>query len=153
VLDPRDQIELRQTVLPLGTAIEVNDRNALSDAGTWTLTPTTGTVVKIADVKDVFPTRRYRAKPPKDAPFQPDLACGAVFGNTGWDARRELAISSDEDATDDLVLDSLPVPPKRVRVPARVRLDDAVLLASPTAFPDRKWTRHDVVLQAVGVTA
>jgi hypothetical protein len=151
LLDPRDRVEVRQTALPFGTAIEVHDRNRLSDGGTWTLTPATGAVLKIEDVRDVFPMRRYRKSPPKETPFQSGLACGAVFGNPGWDARRELAVSSDEAATDDLVLDSLPTPPKRVKVPVRVPLEDALLHASPTRFSERRWTRHDVVLEAVGV--
>lgn len=148
-IDPRDQIEVRQSRLPLGTSLEVHDRNRLSDAGTWTLAPTTPGVTKVGDVTDVFPTRRYRAKPPKEKPFETGLAAGARLGGTGWTLRADLAVSSDENATDDLVLDSLPVPPKRIRIPVRVALADAVLTSAPTLSADRKWTRHGVLLEAL----
>ena len=82
-IDSRDQIEVRQSRLPLGTALEVHDRNRLSDGGTWTLTPISAGLVKLADVTDVFPMRRYRAKPPKETPFQDGLAAGARFGGAG----------------------------------------------------------------------
>jgi hypothetical protein len=151
-IDPRDQIEVRQSVLPLGTDIEVNDRNTLSDPGTWTLTPTTATLAKLADLTDVFPMQRFRRTPPKETPFQSGLISGARFGGTGWDARNALAVSSDEEQTEDLVLDSLPAaaPPRRIKVPVRVLLDDAIRMSAPATALDRKWTRHAVVLEVVG---
>jgi len=148
-IDARDQIEVRQTRLPLGTALEVHDRNRLSDGGTWSLTPISAGLVKLADVNDVFPMRRYRAKPPKETPFKDGLAAGARFGGAGWDTRTTLAVGSDEDATDDLVLDSLPVPPRRARIPVRVAMIDALGIAAPTRAVERKWTRHGIVLESV----
>jgi hypothetical protein len=62
---------------------------------------------------------------------------------------RQLAIESDEDITEDLVLDSLPVPPQRTPVPVRVRVEDAVLVAAPVQSQERKWTRHALVLEEV----
>ena len=92
--------------------------------------------------------RRYREKPPKETPFQRGLVSGARFGGAGWDVRKELAVGSDEDATEDLVLDSLPVPPRRIRVPIRVLLGDAVRSSAPSRSVDRNWTRHAILLEA-----
>jgi hypothetical protein len=147
-IDPRDQIEVRQSRLPLGTGIEVHDRNPLSDGGTWTLSSTTAGLAKSGDLTDVFPMRRYRAKPPKETPFQRGLVSGARFGGSGWDVHEELAVGSDEDAAEDLVLDSLPQPPRRIRVPVRVLLSDAARLSAPTLSIDRNWTRHAILLEA-----
>lgn len=141
LLDARDQIEVRQGVLPLGTLLEVHDRNPLSDAGTWKLEPAGG-LTWIEDVRDVFPMRRYRRKPPKETPFESGRICGARFGDTGWNARADLAVSSEENASEDLVVDSLPVPLKRMRFGTRVGLDAGMLHASATRSADRRWTRH-----------
>jgi hypothetical protein len=148
-LDPRDQIDIRQTRLPLGIALEVHDANRLSDPGAWTLQAATGGLAKISDLTDVFPTRRYLQKPPKETPFRGGLACGARVGGQGWSFRADLAVESDESTTEDLVLDSLPVPPHRVKRGVRVQLTDAVLVAAPTESPERKWTRHALVLETV----
>ena len=108
-LDPRDQIDVRQTQLPLGIALEVYDASGLSDAGAWRLVGTGG-VAKLSDLTDVFPTRRYLRKPPKEQPFRGGLASGARFGSTAWSVPAG-AVASDESLTEDRVLDSLTVPP------------------------------------------
>jgi len=147
-LDSRDQIDIRQTRLPLGIDLEVNDANRLSDPGAWTLRTGTGGLAKVSDLIDVFPTRRYLQRPPKEMPFRGDLACGARVGGEGWSFRRDLAVESDESSTEDLVLDSLPVPPQRVSRDVRVAIADAVRFTAPTDSPERKWTRHTVLIEA-----
>jgi hypothetical protein len=150
VLDPRDQIDIRQTRLPLGVDLEVYDAHRLSDPGVWTLQPDTGGLAKVSDLTDVFPTRRYLAKPPKETPFRGGLPSGVRVGGQGWSARTDLAIESDESMTEDLVLDSIPArPPRRVASHVRVALADAVRVAAPTRAPERKWTRHTLRLEPV----
>ena len=141
-LDPRDQIDIRQTRLPLGVALEVHDANRLSDPGAWTLQPATGGLRKVSDITDVFPTRRYLQRPPKETPFRGGLVAGARVGGHGWSVRADLAVESDESITEDLVLDSLPVRPKRLPLNVFVPIVDAVLVAAPTRSIERKWTRH-----------
>lgn len=148
VLDPRDRIDVRQTRLPLGVYIEANDANALGDAGVWTLQPADD-LRKVADLTDVFPTRRYLTRPPKETPFRNGLVSGARLAGREWTVDESRAIASDEDATEDLVLDSLPIRPRRAKLPVRVALDAAVLVASPARAPLRRWTRHGVELKAV----
>jgi len=148
-LDARDQIDIRQTRLPLGIALEVHDANQLSDPGAWTLQPATGELRKVSDLTDVFPTRRYLKRPPKETPFRGGLASGARVAGHGWSFRADLAIESDESLTEDLVLDSLPVRPKRMPLHVFVPMDDAVLLAAPTRSIERKWTRHELRLEDV----
>jgi hypothetical protein len=58
-------------------------------------------------------------------------------------------VPSDEEATEDLVLDSLPVPPQRLKVPVRVPLGDALRVSAPTMAVARKWTRHAAVLEGL----
>ena len=149
-LDPRDQIDVRQSQLPLGIALEVYDAHGLSDAGTWQLVGTGG-VAKMSDLTDVFPTRRYLRKPPKDQPFRGGLASGARFGSTAWSVPAG-AVASDESLTEDRVLDSLMVPPPQPATghPLNVGLHfaEAILIAAPTRAVERKWTRHAVVLEA-----
>jgi hypothetical protein len=149
VLDPRDQVDVRQTRLPLGVALEVHDANELADRGAWTLRPASAGLDKIADLTDVFPTRRYLRKPPKEAPFRGGLVSGVRLGSRNWTLNRDLAVPSDEDVTEDLVLDSLPAPPTRTRVPVRVRVEDAIRFAAPVQAQERKWTRHPLRLEAV----
>ena len=149
-LDPRDELDIRQAHLPLGVDLEVHDANTLSDAGTWTLQPTTAGLRKVSDLTDVFPTRRYLRKPPKQAPFRPGLISGMRVGGNGWNLQPTLAVASDEESREDLVLDSLPVPPKRERGHVRVPLERAVLVSAPAHAPDRKWTRHAMMLETVG---
>lgn len=148
-LDPRDQIDVRQTRLPLGIALEVHDANRLSDPGVWTLAPASGGLAKLADLTDVFPTRRYLKKPPKETPFRGGLVSGARVGGQGWTVPTTLAIESDESLTEDLVLDSLPVAPQRVPPDLRVHLVDAIRVAAPAQSPERKWTRHTMKLDEV----
>ena len=148
-LDPRDQIDIRQTRLPLGVDLEVHDANQLSDPGRWTLQAATGGLAKVSDLTDVFPTRRYLHRPPKETPFRGGLVSGARVGGQGWSVRTDLAIESDESITEDLVLDSLPVRPKRVPLNIFVPIVDAVLVAAPTRSIERKWTRHTLVLEKV----
>ena len=149
-LDPRDQIDVRQTQLPLGIALEVYDANGLSDAGTWRLVGTGG-VAKMSDLTDVFPTRRYLRKPPKDQPFRGGLASGARFGSTAWSVPAG-AVASDESLTEDRVLDSLMVPPPQPAtghpLNVGVHFAEAILIAAPTRAAERKWTRHVVALEA-----
>jgi hypothetical protein len=149
-LDPRDQVDVRQAQLPLGIALEVYDAHGLSDAGTWQLVGTGG-VAKMSDLTDVFPTRRYLRKPPKDQPFRGGLTSGARFGSTAWSVPAG-AVASDESLTEDRVLDSLMVPPPQPATghPLSVGLDlaEAILIAAPTRAVERKWTRHAVVLEA-----
>jgi hypothetical protein len=149
VLDPRDQIDLRQTRLPLNIALEVHEANDLADPGAWALRPVSAGLTKVSDLTDVFPTRRYLKRPPKETPFRGGLVSGARLGATDWTLNRDLAIASDEDVTEDLVLDSLPAPPQRIRVPARVRVEEAIRVAAPVRSQERKWTRHALVLEAV----
>ncbi len=148
-LDPRDQIDVRQTRLPLGVGLEVHDANGLTDPGAWALRPATAGLVKVSDLTDVFPTRRYLRKPPKEAPFRDGLVAGARFGGGGWTLDTALAVESDEALTEDLVLDSLPVRPRRVRAEIRVPFLDALLVAGPAQSPERKWTRHVLRLESV----
>jgi hypothetical protein len=148
-LDPRDQIDVRQTRLPLGVDLEVHDANRLSDRGVWTVRPATAGLARVADLKDVFPTRRYLQKPPKDAPFRGGLASGVRVGGHGWSVDTRFAIISNEDDTEDLVLDSIPIPPQRTRLGLHVQLADAVLVASPARFIERKWTRHTLRLESI----
>jgi hypothetical protein len=148
-LDPRDEIDIRQSLLPLGVPLEVNDANSLTDPGTWTLRPTSSALAKVSDLTDVFPTRRYLERPPKDTPFRADLASGVRVGGTGWTFQVSGAVESDEEAREDLVLDSLPQPPRRERAPVRVPLTTALLDAAPALSPQRRWTRHPVRLGAV----
>lgn len=150
VLDPRDQIDVRQAQLPLGIALEVYDAHGLSDAGAWQLVGT-GNVAKMSDLTDVFPTRRYLRKPPNDQPFRGNLASGARFGSTAWSVPSG-AVASDESLTEDRVLDSLVVPPPQPATghPLNVGLhfEEAILIAAPSRAVERKWTRHAVVLEA-----
>ena len=148
-LDARDQIDIRQTRLPLGIDLEMHDANQLSDPGAWTLQPATGGLRKISDLTDVFPTRRYLQRPPKETPFRGGLVCGARVGGHGWSFRSDLAVESDESLTEDLVLDSLPVRPKRVPLQVFVPMVDAVLVAAPTRSLERAWTRHVLRLEDV----
>jgi hypothetical protein len=148
VIDPRDRIDVRQSRLPLGVAIERNDANELSDAGVWALVPS-ASLRKEVDLTDVFPTRRYLQRPPKETPFRSGLVCGARLAGTPWTFAASAAVASDEDATEDLVLDSLPVRPRRVKLPVLVALGDAVLVASPSRAPSRRWSRHPIELEAV----
>jgi hypothetical protein len=115
----------------------------------WALQPVTAGLAKLADVTDVFPTRRYLARPPGETPFRGGLVSGARLGATGWTLNRALAIASNEDETEDLVLDSLPAPPQRTRIPVRVLVADAVRVAAPVQSPERKWTRHTLRLEPV----
>ena len=150
-LDPRDQIDVRQTQLPLGTALEVYDASGLSDPGAWRLVGTGG-VAKLTDLTDVFPTRRYLRKPPKEQPFRSGLTSGARFGSTAWSVPAG-AVASDESLTEDRVLDSLTVPPPQPAtghpLNVGVHLAEAILIAAPSRAPERKWTRHAVVLETV----
>ncbi|HEU4694465.1 MAG TPA: DUF6603 domain-containing protein [Vicinamibacterales bacterium] len=148
-LDPRDQIDIRQTRLPLGIDLEVHDANSLADRGAWTLRPATQGLTKVSDLTDVFPTRRYLRKPPKETPFRGGLTSGVRVGGAGWTFTPALAIESDEGTTEDLVLDSLPTPPKRVKSDVRVPLRDAVIHSAPTRARERKWNRHTIELEAV----
>jgi len=150
LLDPRDRIDIRQSRLPLGISLEVHDANELADRGAWSLRPASAGLDKLADLTDAFPTRRYLKQPPKQTPFRGNLVCGARLGSTQWTLDRRLAVASDEDTTEDLVLDSLPAPPTRQRVPLRMRIEDAVRVAAPAQAPERKWTRHAFLLKAVG---
>ena len=145
--DPHDQLDVRQTQLPLGINLEVNDANTLADPGTWKLTPTAG-LAKVADLTDVFPTRRYLRKPPKEVPFRGGLACGARFGGAGWQVPGN-AVPSDESSTEDSVQDTLPVHQPTTGLPNRVRFEDAIQLSAPTSAVERRWTRHGVVLEAL----
>ena len=146
-MDPHDQLDVRQAQLPLGIDLEVNDANTLADPGTWTLSATGG-LTKIADLTDVFPTRRYLRKPPKDRAFRGGLAAGARFGGAGWTVAQG-AVESDESATEDSIQDTLPVDAPRTRVPIRVRLEEAIRMAAPAAAAERRWTRHAVLLERV----
>jgi hypothetical protein len=146
-LDPHDQLDVRQTQLPLGIDLEVNDANTLSDPGTWTLSATGG-LTKVSDLTDVFPTRRYLRKPPKETAFRGGLAAGARFGGFGWTVPSG-AVGSDESKTEDSIQDTLPVRPPKTSVPVRIRLEDAILTAAPTAAIERRWTRHTVILERV----
>ena len=51
--------------------------------------------------------------------------------------------------TEDLVLDSLPVRPKRLPLNIFVPIFDAVRVAAPTRSIERKWTRHTLMLEDV----
>ena len=144
-MDPRDQIDVRQTQLPLGIDLEVNDANTLTDPGSWTLAASGG-VTKVADLTDAFPTRRYLRKPPKDTAFRGGLAAGARFGGAGWIVPPG-AVASDESATEDSIQDTLPVQPPGASVPIRVRVEDAILIAAPTSATERRWSRHTVLLE------
>jgi hypothetical protein len=150
VLDPRDQIDVRQSQLPLGTVLEVYDASGLSDAGAWRLVGTGG-VAKVSDLTDVFPTRRYLRKPPKEQPFRGGLTSGARFGSTAWSVPAG-AVASDESLTEDRVLDSLMVPPPQPAtghpLNVAVHFDEAILIAAPSRAVERKWTRHVVALEA-----
>ena len=147
-IDARDQIDVRQTRLPLGVPIEVHDANGLRDPGIWSLRPD-GRLRKVADLTDVFPTRRYLQRPPAEAPFRGGLVCGVRVAGSGWTFDPARAVGSDEEATEDLVLDSLPQPPRRVTGAVRVALLDALLVAAPSQAPERRWTRHLVKLEAM----
>ncbi len=149
VLDPRDQLDVRQRRLPFGVRIETNDANPLADAGVWTLQSAGGNARKLADLTDVFPMRRYLAKPPKETPFRSGLVAGARLAGLDWTFDISRAVPSDEDETEDLVLDSLPVKPHRTRLGVRVALADAVLVAAPARAPLRRWTRHKIALKKV----
>lgn len=146
-MDPHDQLDVRQTQLPLGIDLEVNDANTLADPGTWTLSATGG-LTKVADLTDVFPTRRYLRKPPKDIAFRGGLAAGARFGGAGWNVP-QAAVESDESATEDSIQDTLPIHPPSTSLPIRVRLEEAILMAAPTSAIERRWTRHTVILERV----
>jgi hypothetical protein len=148
-LDPRDEIDIRQSVLPLGVAVEVNDANPLADGGTWTLRPTSPALARISDLKAAFPTRRYLERPPKETPFRGDLGSGIRVGGKGWTFRASLAVDSDEELTDDLVLDSLPQPPRHEPPRVRVPFPKAILQAAPAQSAERRWTRHAIRLETV----
>jgi hypothetical protein len=141
---------VRQSQLPLGIPLEVYDANGLSDSGTWRLVGTAG-LTKVADLTDVFPTRRYLRKPPKETPFRGGLACGARFGGKGWTVPQG-AVASDESLTEDRVMDTLMVPPPQPApsspVPLGVGFVEAIRFASPASAVERKWTRHAVTLEA-----
>jgi hypothetical protein len=147
-LDPRDQIDIRQTQLPLGIDVEVNDANPLVDRGTWTLRTTTTTLKTVSTLTVVFPTRRYLQKPPKEAPFRGGLTSGIRVGGAGWTLRDDAAVSSDEELTEDLVVDSLPVRPARSKTLVRLPFDRAIRVAAPTLSVERKWTRHVLLLES-----
>ena len=133
----------------LGIGLEMHDANQLSDPGAWMLQPATGGLRKVADLTDVFPTRRYLRRPPKETPFRGGLVSGVRMGGHGWSVPSELAVESDESLTEDLVLDSLPVKPKRLPLNIFVPIFDAVLVAAPTRSVERKWTRHTMMLEDV----
>ena len=127
----------------------MNDANPLSDGGTWTLRPTSPALAAITQLTDVFPTRRYIKRPPKEKPFQPGLGSGIRVGGMGWALRAEFAVSSDEDQTEDLVLDTLPQPPRREPGHVRIPLTRAVLDSAPAQSPERRWSRHVMHLETV----
>jgi hypothetical protein len=149
-LAPRDQIDVRQSQLPLGIALEACDASGLSDAGTWHLVGTGG-IAKLDDLTDVFPTRRYLRKPPKETPFRGGLACGARFGSISWSVPPGAAVASDESLTEDKVMDSLmerpPQPAPNTPLPVGLHFAEALQFAAPTRATERKWTRHAVVLE------
>jgi hypothetical protein len=104
-LAPRDEIEVRQSRLPFGTAIETMEGNPLTDAGVWTLTCSSGSgVVKLFDVTETFPERCFLAKPSKDRPFRGALTAGAHLARADWDVSA-VAIAVAGTATDDVVVD------------------------------------------------
>jgi hypothetical protein len=145
--DPHDQLDVRQTQLPLGISLEVNDANTLADPGTWKLTPTGG-LAKVSDLTDVFPTRRYLRKPAREVPFRGGLACGARFGGAGWQVPPN-PVPSDESSTEDSIQDTLPVHQPTTGLPNRVQIEVAIQLSTPTSAVERRWTRHDVILEAI----
>jgi hypothetical protein len=137
---PKDVIEVRQAELPLGVPLEVHDRNPLSDGGTWSLAAA-GRLTKLSDLTEVFPTPRFRRAPPKDRPFEGGLAAGARLADRSLDGVQHAV--ADEDAlTEDVTLDSLPVPPRRGRLDVPLLVAEALSLAAPTRAPQRAWTRH-----------
>src|SRR6185369_8990579 len=76
-LAPRDEIEVRQSRLPFDTRVETMEGNPLTDAGVWTLTCTsTSGIVKLFDVTEPFPERRFLARPSKERPFRSGLRAG-----------------------------------------------------------------------------
>ena len=111
----------------------------------------TGGIAKLSDLTDVFPTRRYLRKPPKEQPFRGGLSSGARFGSTAWSVPAD-AVASDESLTEDRVLDSLMVPPPQPATghPLNVGIHfaEAIQFAAPTRAVERKWTRHVVALEA-----
>jgi len=142
-LAPRDEIEVRQSRLPLGIRIERNEGNPLSDPGVWTLTCSSASgIVKLADVTEVFPERRFLAQPSKERPFRGGLACGARLARPDWDISA-VAIAVDSTATDDLVLDGGTTVAGAVALPAlpRPALTTGVASALPATSRARAFTR------------
>jgi len=70
-------------------------------------------------------------------------------GGTGFTLQPTLAVGSDEESTEDLILDSLPKPPRREPAHVRVPLPKAMLEAAPASSPERRWTRHTLRLEEV----
>jgi hypothetical protein len=70
-------------------------------------------------------------------------------GGKGWTFRASLAVDSDEELTDDLVLDSLPQPPRHEPPRVRVPFPKAILQAAPAQSAERRWTRHAIRLETV----
>ena len=60
-----------------------------------------------------------------------------------------LEVESDESSTEDLVLDSLPTPPPRATVHIPVLFVAAIRFAAPARSPERRWTRHALLLETI----
>jgi hypothetical protein len=103
----------------------------------------------VADLTDVFPSRRYLQRPPKEALFRGGLVSGVRLASRNVTFDSSLAVGSDEDTTEDLVLDSIPLPPARVPAPFKLPLKAALRIAVPAQAPQRRWTRHALHLEAL----
>jgi hypothetical protein len=146
-LAPRDEVEVRQSRLPFGTRIETMEGNPLSDAGVWTLTTTSsGSIVKLDDLTDVFPEQRFLTSPSKERPFRAGLVCGARLGRRDWDIST-AAIGVDSTATDDVVIDGGTTVTGPVTLPP-LTAAQTVSVALPTRAPARAFTRAWSIVEA-----
>lgn len=147
-LAPSDEIEVRQSRLPFGTRVETYEGNPLSDAGVWLLTTSSlSGLVKLGEVTEVFPERRFLARPSTERPFRGGLVCGARLARTDWDVPA-VAVAVDSTETDDVVVDGGVTVAGAVGLPVPT-LADAVLGALPTASRVRAFPRGAAILEAV----
>jgi hypothetical protein len=149
LLAPSDRLEVRQTCLPLGVAIETAQGNPLSDKGIWALDGNgPNGVKKLADLTGVFAEQCYRAKPSKERPFRNDLGSGARFGNDGLDLPASTSIIAVEiDDYEIITIDVAPPLDPASASPAVLAL--AMSRALPTTSTLRTWTRRAPTLEQV----
>jgi hypothetical protein len=143
---PTDKLELRQTLLPLGTRVERSERRVLTDPGVWTLLG--AGIAQTGTPTDVFPSNRYLAKVEKGKEFSPPLPVGGQFSADGA-CTAGAAVADGPSEHEDSVIDD----PSQLTTGPRAQallLDDLLAVAAPTRSTERAFVRH---LQLVEVSS